>query len=395
MFELEPVRVAQIMGKLGAGGVESVIYNYYRHIDHAKIQFDFYIDDDSTVPMPQDILDAGARCIVIPRYQHLPQNMAALYRYFKREKYQIVHANLNTLSVFSLCAAWVAGVPVRIAHGHSTAGKGETKKNILKYILRPFAKAFATDYAACSKYAGQWLFGKRAMEQGRITVFNNAIDLDKFKYNEDVRVQVRKELGLEDMFVIGHVGRFTFQKNHEFLIDIFREVYKHDHNAVLLLVGDGDGRAKIEEKVKGLRVILLGSRTDVDRLYQAMDVFLLPSRYEGLPVVGVEAQAAGLPCIISDKVTRDTDIGGNVSVLPIEDPVEWAEKVLEMMADIAGKCREPAHLQGGFDVSTEGKKLEDYYMKLIKTRTGGVRGSDLLSLRVCGTGSARALEEAA
>lgn len=368
MFELEPICVAQVMGKLGAGGVESVIYNYYRHMDHTKIQFDFYVDDDSTVSMPQDILDAGARCYVIPRYQHLLRNMAALYRHFKKEKYSIVHANLNTLSVFSLCAAWAAGVPVRIAHSHSTAGKGETKKNILKYILRPFAKIFATDYAACSEYAGRWLFGRKAMEQGKVTIFNNAIDLDKFKFDPVVRDEVRKELGLEGKFVIGHVGRFCYQKNHEFLIDVFQEVCKQEPNAVLLLVGDGEDRARIEEKARKLsgEVVFLGNRTDVHRLYQAMDVFVLPSRYEGLPVVGVEAQAAGLPCVISDAVTREVDIGAEMSFLPIDEPVKWAERVREIAADSTCVGREKVQIRTGYDAKFAGRALEEHYIKLVK-----------------------------
>ena len=368
MFKLEPIRVAQIMGKLSAGGVESVIYNYYRHIDHAQIQFDFYVDDDSTVPMPQDILDAGARCFVIPRYQHLPQNMAALYRHFKQNKYKIVHSNLNTLSVFPLCAAWLAGVPVRIAHSHSTAAKGETKKNILKYILRPFSKVFATDYAACSKYAGQWLFGKKAMEQGKVTIFNNAIDLEKFKFDPAVREEVRRELGIEDKFVIGHVGRFCYQKNHEFLIDIFQEVYRQNPNAVLLLVGDGEDRARIEERVSKLGgVIFLGNRLDVYRLYQAMDVFVFPSRSEGLGMAAIEAQAAGLPCVISDAVTGEVDIGGDVVFLPTDEPGKWVTELSNKMSDmVACADHKTTTLRNGYDAKTEGKVLENYYIRLVE-----------------------------
>lgn len=327
----KPIRVAQIMGKLGAGGVESVIYNYYRHIDHTKVQFDFYIDDDSTVSMPQDILDTGARCYVIPRYQKLPQNMAAMYRHFKSEKYQIVHSNLNTLSIFPLCAAWAARVPVRIAHSHSTAGKGETKKNILKYLLRPFAKIFATDYVACSWYAGQWLFGKKAIEQGKVTIFNNAIELDRFKYDSAVRDEVREELGLEGKFVIGHVGRFCYQKNQDFLIDVFQEIYKRNQDAVLLLVGDGEDKARIEKRVKNLRggVILLGNRTDVDRLYQAMDVFVFPSRYEGLGMAAVEAQICGLWVVASSAVPDEAVISERMCRLSLSTSIGiWADMVM-------------------------------------------------------------------
>lgn len=348
-----PLRVAQIMGKLCAGGVESVIFNYYRHMDHGKIQFDFYVDDDSTVPVPQDILDAGAGCYVIPRYQHLPQNMVALYRHFEQEKYAVVHSNLNTLSVFPLCAAWLARVPVRIAHSHSTAGKGETGKNILKYILRPFAKMFATDYFACTAHAGRWLFGKKAMEQGRVRIINNAIDMDRFKYNEDVRNEVRKELGLEGKFVVGHVGRFCYQKNQDLVLDIFREVCKHNDRCALVFVGDGEDKAKIEKRAREMEgtVLFLGNRTDVYRLYQAMDVFVFPSRYEGLGMAAIEAQACGLRVIASTAIPADACLSGKIQFLPLEAGAElWARLVQDKPTD-----------KGDYDIEIQASRLSEYY----------------------------------
>ncbi len=247
-----PVRIAQIMGKMVNGGVDAVIMNYYRNIDRSKVQFDFVVDSDSKF-IPQDEIESlGGRIYIVPPYQKIGKYISALVKLFKQNKYQIVHSNINTLSVFPLFAAKKAGVPVRIAHNHSTAAKGETKKNILKYILRPFSKVFATHYVACSEYAGEWLFGKKAMESGKVTIFNNAIDLNKFKFDEKVRSEVRKELGIEDKFVIGHVGRLCFQKNQEFLIDIFEEVHRRDPNSVLLLIGDGEDREKIERKIKNL-----------------------------------------------------------------------------------------------------------------------------------------------
>ena len=173
---------------------------------------------------------------------------------FKNEHYKIVHSHINTLSLFSLFAAKRAGVPIRIAHSHSTAGKGEYKKNILKYTLRPFAKVYATHYAACSRYAAEWLFGKKIVEQEKVFILNNAIDIDKFKFDEDVRKKIRKELDIENKFVIGHVGRFCYQKNQEFLINVFLEVYKKKPDAVLLLIGDGEDRKKIEKMIENLPI---------------------------------------------------------------------------------------------------------------------------------------------
>lgn len=245
----QPVRVAQIIGKLSAGGVESVLYNYYRFIDKNKFQFDFFYDADSTVSPPQELIDMGARFYRIPPYQQLPAYIKALEKYFWANQYAIVHSNMNTLAVFSLFAAWRAGVPVRIVHNHSTAGKGETKKNVLKYILRPFAGVFATDRCTCSRYAGEWMFGKKAVDSGKITILNNAIDCIKFRYDEDVRKSMRQQLGVQGNFVVGHVGRFCYPKNHEFLIELFEQVHRQEPTAVLLLVGAGELMDDVKAKV--------------------------------------------------------------------------------------------------------------------------------------------------
>ncbi len=362
----EPIRVAHVIGKLNAAGVEAVVNNYYRHMDHSKIQFDYYIDADSNCEPPQELIDMGARYFVIPPYQKLPQHMKALIKHFKENKYQIVHSGMNTLAVFSLCAAWIAGVPCRINHNHSTASKGETKRNILKYMLRPFAKMFATDCFGCSKYAAEWLFGKGCVDTGKVKVFNNAIDVSKFAYSEEKRKEIRKELGIGDKFVVGHIGRFCFQKNHEMLIDIFHEVHKKEPNSVLILVGIGELIDEIKGKVDKLglsdSVKFLGVRKDVDRIYQAMDVFVLPSHYEGLPVVGVEAQASGVPCVFSSAMTKETKISDVSVMLDLDEPLKkWVDTVLECknksIKDTTSQIQ-----AAGFDIKTEAVKLQNFYL---------------------------------
>lgn len=359
------MRVAQIVGKMNNGGVEAVVMNYYRHIDRSKVQFDFIVDEDSTYIPREEIESLGGRVYIVPPYQKLNRYMSALIKIFKENQYKIVHSHINTLSVFPLYAAKKAGIPVRIAHNHSTAAPGEWKKNILKYTLRPFAKVYATHYAACSRYAGEWLFGKKSMECGKVTIFNNAIDLDKFKFDENVRNEVRKELGLEGKFVIGHVGRFCYQKNQEFLIDVFEEVYKQNHNAVLMLVGDGPDRKKIEEKVNinlKTRVLFLGNRNDVNRLYQAMDVFVFPSRYEGLGMAAVEAQLCGVRTVMSDRVPNDAVILNSTLRLSLNDSVQgWAEGILRKkdVGEIEN-CR-----YSEYDISKESIKLLNYYENIV------------------------------
>ena len=364
-----PIRIAQIVGKMNNGGVEAVVMNYYRHIDREKVQFDFIVDEDSTVIPKDEIESLGGRVFIVPPYQKLNKYIPALIKLFKENQYKIVHSHINTLSVFPLFAAKRAGITVRIAHNHSTAAKGETKKNILKYMLRPFAKVYATHYAACSTYAAEWLFGKKTVEQGKVTIFNNAIDLDKFKFDENVRNEVRKELGIEDKFVIGHVGRFCYQKNQEFLIDVFAEVYKQNPNAVLLLIGEGEDKKNIEQKVNDIKlknVMFLGNRNDVYRIYNAMDVFILPSRYEGLPVVGVEAQANGLPCLLSDKMTRETKMTENAEFLSIDDGVQkWADSILNKINLPRNKNGYKNLIENGFSINDRAYKLMELYERVL------------------------------
>ena len=216
-----PIRIAQIMGKWLGGGVESVVMNYFRNIDRTKFQFDFLCDSDSTCIPVDEIQSFGGRVIMIPPYQKAFEYRKALIRIFKENNYQIVHSHISTMSIFPLSAAKSAGVPVRIAHSHSTTNKAEFKKNLLKQILRPFSKVFATHYFCCSELAGRWLFGNKSYNKGKVFLLNNAIDLEKFAYNKSTRIKKRKELGIApDTFVIGHLGRFMPQKNHQFYQEI-------------------------------------------------------------------------------------------------------------------------------------------------------------------------------
>ena len=269
------------------GGVESVVMNYYRNIDKEKIQFHFLCDEDSTDIPYQEIEKLGGKVIIIPPYQKLFKYQKELYRIFKENNYKIVHSHINAISVFPLRIAKKAGVPIRIAHSHSTSNKKEWKKNILKMILRPFSKLYANQYFACTEYAGKWLFGKKVVERKELNVINNAIDLKKFEFNENTREDLRKELGIkEDVLVIGHVGRFMKQKNHDFLIDIFNELIKKNDNSILILIGQGPLLNDMKQKVRDLKiedkVKFIGQVTNVEKYYNIMDVFLFPSIYEGL-----------------------------------------------------------------------------------------------------------------
>ena len=374
MKNQEPIRIAQIIGKWLGGGVESVVMNYYRHVDRTKIQFDFICDEDSTNIPYDEIKKLGGKIILVPPYQKVFEYQKDLIKIFKDNNYKIVHSHLNTLSVFPLRAAKKAGVPVRIAHSHSTTNKKEWKKNLLKQILRPFSKVYATDYMCCSELAGRWLFGNKEYDKGNVYLLNNAIDLDKFKYDEQLRNKKRKELNIkDDTLVIGHVGRFVEQKNHRFLIDIFNEVHKQKENSILLLVGQGPLMEEMKEKVKTLgikdSVKFLGQRNDINELYQVFDVFCLPSLYEGLPVVGIEAQATGLLCVLSDDMTKETKVLNETEFLSLKQSASvWAKIILNKQLMLLDKNNTTKKMSAvGYDINIESFKLEKIYKKLIKT----------------------------
>ena len=374
-MENTPIRIAQIMGKWLGGGVEAVVMNYYRHIDRDKIQFDFICDEDSTNIPYEEIKKLGGKVILIPPYQKIFKYHKELKRVLKEGKYKIVHSHINTLSVFSLFAAKCAGVPVRIAHSHSTTNKKEKKKNLLKQILRPFSKLFATDYMCCSELSGRWLFGNKEYDKGNVYLLNNAIDLEKFKFDENIRREKRKELKIDDdTLVIGHIGRFVEQKNHRFLIDIFNEVHKQNNNSLLLLVGQGPLMEEMKEKVEDLGlsdfVQFLGQRNDVAELYQAFDVFCLPSLYEGLPVVGIEAQASGLLCVFSDDMTKETKVLESTIFMSLDNTYKsWANKILELFCKYKRNDTKEKLSNNKYNIDVESKKLEKYYNELKRKDT--------------------------
>lgn len=366
----EPIRVAHIIGKWVGGGVEAVVMNYYRNINRDKVQFDFLCDDDSTNIPYDEIEKLGGKVILIPPYQKVFKYHKELKRILKEGNYQIVHSHINTLSVFSLFAAKCAKVPVRIAHSHSTTNVKEKNKNLLKQVLRPFSKLFATNYMCCSELAGRWLFGDKEYDKGNVYLLNNAIDLEKFKYDEKIRKAKRKELNIsDDTIVIGHIGRFVEQKNHRFLIDIFNEINIKENNSILLLAGQGPLMEEMKEKVNSLnlndKVMFLGQRSDVAELYQAFDLFLIPSLYEGLPVVGVEAQASGNLCYLSNDMTKETKVLDSTVFMSLSNTAEeWAEEILKSLKEYRKHDTKEEVSKYGFNIKEESNKMEKYYFNL-------------------------------
>lgn len=363
------IKILQIIGLSCGGGVESVIINYYRTIDKGKIQFDFVVHKNPYKVFSNEVKSIGGKIYeVTPYNKNVFLFTYEIYKIIKDGNYEIVHVNMNSLSVFPLFAAWLAGAKIRILHNHTTDSLAEGLRTILKRLLRPFAKMFANQYWACSKHAAVWMYGQKAVNEGKVTIINNAIDLDKFAFNQEKRDILRSKLGLEGKFVIGHVGRFMKAKNHNFLIDIFAEVVKQKDNAVLLLIGEGVLMEDIRNKVSNLhltdKVFFLGVRNDVADLYNAMDVFVLPSFYEGLPVVGVEVQANGLPIIVSEEVFSEVKISNYISFIDLNTNIKvWSEECIKIsrMERKQAKCK---ILKAGFDISVESSKLEERYIQL-------------------------------
>lgn len=369
----KPIRVLQILGIVGGGGVEAVIMNYYEHINRDKVQFDFIVHENNIVDITDKVSKMGGRVYKVPAYNKNPVGfMWAVYKIIKAHHYQIVHSNMNTLSVFSLFPAWLAGAKIRILHNHSTSVASEKVRDFIKKILRPLAKLFSNKYFACSEYAAQWMFGDKAVHNGKVTIINNAIDLKKYSYDKNLRDKLRKSLGITDEFVIGHVGRFMYQKNHNFLIEIFNEVLKVLPNSKLVLIGEGPMKYDIESKACSMgvkdQIIFLGLRDDVNKLYNIMDAFCFPSRYEGLGMVIVEAQANGLPIVMSDCIPKESILYSNlIKLCNLHDGAKVWSKELELISK--NKCHirkveNKRFLINRFDIQTEAKKLEQIYLEM-------------------------------
>ena len=364
-------RIAHVIGCIAKGGVESVVFNYYKFIDKSKYQFDFIIHDDSPYEIPKEISDLGCNIYKVPPYKRLFSYIKALIKIFKENKYKIIHSHMSTISVFTLFAAKKANIPFRITHCHVTAGngKGEFLRNIFKYFLRLFSKLYPTHLMSCSENSGIWMYGKKAFLHGKINVLNNAIDHKIFIYNENAREKTRNDLRISDKFAVGNVGRFMPQKNHDFLIDIFNELIKLDNNCVLLLAGDGKLRKKIEDKVNRYNlqnsVLFLGCRDDICNLYHAMDVFVLPSLYEGLPVVLVETQMAGLPSVISEKITKETKFTELIEFISLKKNAhEWAKIILEKRNTKKYDITTDSKYKR-YSIENEVKRLEKIYEQII------------------------------
>lgn len=355
------IRILQCVNRMDRAGLETVLMNYYRHIDREQLQFDFLTHRPDRGAYDDEIEALGGRIFRAPRLY--PWNYPAYFawmRAFFREhpEYTIVHSHIDAMSLLPLLAAKRAGVPIRIAHSHNTSVDRDLKYP-LKMWFRYRLPREATHLLACGQKAGEYLFGERPFG-----ILPNGIDVRRFRFDGELRRRARREMGLEGKFVVGHVGRLSYQKNQGFLLKLFAVVARQ-RDAVLLLAGTGEQERKLHRlaKKQGIedRVRFLGSREDMPRLYMAMDVFVLPSRFEGVPLVGIEAQSAGLPCFFSDRVPREVVFTKGCRFLPLEASADaWAEAMLSAAGERERVTENP------YDIQNTGKELEKYYRALKK-----------------------------
>lgn len=363
-------------GVFRKGGIETVILNYFRYLDKERYHVDFLVHgDDATQSdnaIHQYLISQGSRIFYVPvRGDGFMKNKSAIRRVFRENHFDLVHSHMDAAGAFFLEEARRNGISARVAHSHSTDHQTHCRsgpKRIAYRIVLDMAmlklRRIANLYLACSTEAGRWLFDLKPF-----TVLNNGIDPDYYAYNPELRSHTRRVLGLEDAFVLGHIGHFSYHKNHMLLLDIFHSVAAAVPNAKLLLIGEGELWEDVVKKINELgltqRVQLLGNRDDIPELLQGMDIFLLPSRFEGLPLVGVEAQAAGLPCLFSDTISPEICITPYATRIAPDGPVDaWTRQVLQWQNYDRQDTREDI-TSSGYDIKQIVPKLQMAYDHLL------------------------------
>lgn len=361
------IRVLHVVTDMNRGGLETLLVNYYRHINRAEIQFDFLVHRYNRAAYDDEIESLGGKIYRLPRLN--PFSIIykrSLVAFFKTHpEYQIVHAHLDCMSSVVLKAAKECGVKVRIAHSHSSS-QDKNMKYPLKLFFRHFIPKYATHLLACGKLAGKWMFGNAGF-----TILNNSIDSAKYTASPEKRKEMRNSFGIKNNeFVLGHVGRFSPVKNHRFILDVFAAI-QEQCKAKLLLVGDGPLRTNIELEAKKLKlddkVIFTGIRNDVPDLLQAMDVFVFPSIYEGFGIAVIEAQASGLLCFTSDGVPVECNVTGLVHQMDLRAGASaWAEAIISTMHDNIRRSYRKEICDAGYDINDNSERLTIFYKSLME-----------------------------
>lgn len=367
-----PLRVLHVVVNMNRGGAETFIMNLYRNIDRTKVQFDFLTCKEGV--FDEEILKLGGKVHRIPYISevgHLKYTKELDHFFSANSQYRIIHSHLDKMSGLVIQSAKKAGIPVRISHSHNTSSEGGLAAKLYKWYIGKNILTKATHFCACSTEAANWLFKDKFQS---VKIVKNGIEGNKFAFSSEIRDQVRKELGLNYEFVIGHVGRFFQQKNHSFLIEVFAKFNQINQDSVLILVGEGPLKGTVEKQVRDLnledKVQFLGVRSDIHRVLQALDVFVFPSWHEGLPVTLIEAQGAGLHCLISDRISREVDLGCNlVEFISLLNQDRWVQMIKEHY-DRGFNRNSPSSAISklGYEINDTAVQIKDFYLNI----SGGV-----------------------
>ena len=361
---MKRIRVLQVVSRMNQGGIENFIMNVYRNIDRDKVQFDFLVHHKDKSFFDDEIKRLGGNIYYfsVMDDKNIFKYIHNLCKFFKKHKeYKIIHGHLASMGFLYLTIAKINKVPIRIAHSHGTSHTPDLK-GYIKGVLFKFFKYPANFYYACSTEAGKYMFKNKKFE-----VIPNAVKLQKFLYNNDFRTEIRNELNLSDKFVVLNVGRLNLQKNHTYILKIFKHIVEEKPKSALLIVGEGERKENIKKEIHRLglndNVYMLGIRDDVEKIYCASDAFLMPSLYEGLPVTGIEAQASGIKCFFSDTITREVELTKNATFLSLDElPHIWAKKILKTAQNYDRKYDDSV-LNTDFNIDALSKKMIDFYIK--------------------------------
>lgn len=367
------IRVLQSVSNMDRAGIETMLMNFYRNVDRSKVQFDFLANKPQPGDYDEEIRELGGRIFISPGFMSYKKYVDYMTELFKENpEYRIIHTHNGSLMLYALKAAQKNGIPIRIAHAHSTNVPVGLKNNVKK-LIRPMIKYVATDYWGCSEAAGKFYFSEKRWNNNH-QLIHNAINVGDFLFNEQTRADIRREYGLGDKFIVGHVGRMDPVKNQRKLMEIFVEVRRQNPNAHLVIIGTGELESNLREYAKQLgiadSVTFTGVLANVNEWYSAFDVFVMTSLHEGLPVVAIEAQAADLPCVLCNTITPEVGITDSVSYLGLSDSAStWAKAILDLTPK-ARVSRAAELKKAGYDITAEAEKMQNLYLDLYNSRKG-------------------------
>lgn len=361
MISKEPIRILQIVPNMQSGGLENFIMNIYRHVDRKKIQFDFLVHYQEEKFFDKEIEKLGGKIFrfSLRNDNNILKYIKKLNAFYKNHpEYRVIHCHMSSIGFINFLIAKKNGIKVRIAHSHNSKTDKTLKGKVKRLLMLPYKYESTINYA-CSNKAGKYLFGKKSYE-----VIPNAIEIEAFKYNKDLRKEIRKQLNISDETVLlGHIGRFNIQKNHAFLLKIFKEIQLINKNTKLILIGDGELKNQIYKMAQqydlNKNIIYTGTISNTFEYYNAMDAFLLPSLFEGLPVVGIESQTNGLKCYFSSNITKEVSISENTFFLKLDNPKCWAQKIIENKFDRTTKINNEK-----YNIKKVAKNLQERYIGL-------------------------------